>query len=322
VGFLALHALFQHPFITYILVLSTVMALFLYLFLKLLPRGRQVDPFILYLPLAIPVLSYAINYLFLGKSCGFEHTYGTGLPDLASLHLFCLLNEPILYWMGPLSLLWLSFSLTIYGLRWYRIRKFIKTLPVYFSGGEKPRKVLLQLCRDTGIPCPGLRLVNSSRPVILTTGLLTKTILLSTGALELLDEQELRAVLAHELAHIQRAGYYLNWLFVLLRDLTMFSPASIWAYNLFRHEEEKTCDALAVAQTGLSFELASALVKFMKYGNKHNLADSLVCLLPAGNSPISRVRQLIKKDTTAVKLGANVNVVVTILFLTLLAFIC
>ena len=71
--------------------------------------------------------------------------------------------------------------------------------------------------------------MENSAPVLLTADVLKQRIVLSRGLLDILDEAELDASLAHEL----------KWLFLIVRDMTMFSPAGLLAYTGFHQEEEK-----------------------------------------------------------------------------------
>jgi len=102
----------------------------------------------------------------------------------------------------------------------------------------------------------------------------------------------------------------------------MFSPASLWAYTSFRLEEEKRCDDLAVAQTGLGLELASALLKFMKYKNGNPLMNSFLCLLPGENSAVSRIRRLMAADFPKAAIQPHVTVSAAVFLLFLLVFLC
>ncbi|WP_242492790.1 M48 family metallopeptidase [Halogeometricum borinquense] len=75
---------------------------------------------------------------------------------------------------------------------------------------EKPEqrpelsRTVSALASQVGIPMPTIALVDTDEPIALTTGLSQSnaTIVLSQGILDRLDGDELRAVLAHEVAHI------------------------------------------------------------------------------------------------------------------------
>jgi hypothetical protein len=79
--------------------------------------------------------------------------------------------------------------------------------------------------------------------------------------LEKLDDRELEAVLAHELAHVARRDYPVVWVATLLRDAFFYLPTSWMAYRQLQREKETACDDLAVGATDRPLSLASALGK-------------------------------------------------------------
>ena len=89
-------------------------------------------------------------------------------------------------------------------------------------------------------------------------------IVLTSGLLEILDNEELEGVVAHELAHVKSRDNYLNWVFVF-RELTFFSPFTQAAYAVFSQAREEAADITAISgseERGLA--LASALIKVAK----------------------------------------------------------
>ena len=110
-------------------------------------------------------------------------------------------------------------------------------------------------------PSARVRLVLVNRPLALTCGLRSPTILLSTWMVEHLDRRELEAVLAHELAHVARRDYLMCWLATILRDAFFYLPTSWIAYRQFQQEKELACDDSTVGVTHRPLALASALAK-------------------------------------------------------------
>lgn len=58
---------------------------------------------------------------------------------------------------------------------------------------------------------------------------------------------QLRLILAHEIAHLRRADYLVNWLQVALEVLLFFHPAVRWLSEELRRLREACCDDLVVA---------------------------------------------------------------------------
>jgi beta-lactamase regulating signal transducer with metallopeptidase domain len=72
------------------------------------------------------------------------------------------------------------------------------------------------------------------------------TVLLPITALAGLNEPQLRAVLAHELAHIRRHDFLVNLLQRVVESILFYHPAVWWLSSRIRSEREHCCDDLAV----------------------------------------------------------------------------
>lgn len=94
-----------------------------------------------------------------------------------------------------------------------------------------------------------------------TVGVAKPVIVLSPGLIESLSDNEMRAVLAHEMAHIARRDYLYHWLMVSLRDVLYFNPLTHLIYRRLNFEKEKACDRLASIFTREPLSLAKGLVR-------------------------------------------------------------
>jgi Zn-dependent protease with chaperone function len=317
-----LHSLMQHPFVAYTAILSTVLAAVLVVLLRIFPERLANKPWLFAFPLAVPVMSYIVNYVILGKICSLGHTYHGNFADLPSLHFFCVMNERYLPWVGAISLVFILISLLLYGMRHIYLRNFRQKVPLLSGGGADARfnYIIDDLSHQWGITRPETHVLDYDRSVLMTAGTFKKAVIVSRGTLHLLDDSELRAALAHEMEHIKRDDCVANWLFILLRDLMMFSPASLWAYARYRQAEELICDAQAANRTGLGLELASALVKFARHGsmNLHGIAQ----LLPGSSAISVRVHRLLSDKTSQRPKPGYLSLFVVLLTMVLLIFVC
>jgi len=78
-------------------------------------------------------------------------------------------------------------------------------------------------------------------------------------ALTGLSEPQLRAVIAHELAHIKRLDSFVNGFQVVVETLLFYHPAVWWLNQRIRQERENCCDDAAIALCGNAVEYARAL---------------------------------------------------------------
>ena len=74
-----------------------------------------------------------------------------------------------------------------------------------------------------------------------------------------LPPDALRAVLAHELAHVRRHDYLLNLVQMAIEAVLFFNPAVWWINRQIRIEREACCDAIAANMLGQPLALAEAL---------------------------------------------------------------
>lgn len=88
---------------------------------------------------------------------------------------------------------------------------------------------------------------------------------LSTGLVEALEPDEIRAAVAHEAAHIERSRRPVLVLAFVFRVLMFFNPAVLLEFRRIVQEEEKICDDFAVSLTGNPRVLAETLKKFRHF---------------------------------------------------------
>jgi GWxTD domain-containing protein len=105
-----------------------------------------------------------------------------------------------------------------------------------------------------------------------TMGWWRPVVLLPLSALTGLGRSELEAVLAHELAHIARHDYLINWLQIGFEIVYFYHPAAWWISSVLRREREHCCDDLAIQLSGDRRRYARALLQ---------LADLQSCRPPA-----------------------------------------
>ena len=79
-------------------------------------------------------------------------------------------------------------------------------------------------------------------------------VFLPVTALTGLTEEQLEAVIAHELAHIQRFDPFVNVFQVCVETLLFYHPAVWWLNKRIRAEREHCCDEMAVSLCGNAVE--------------------------------------------------------------------
>lgn len=134
------------------------------------------------------------------------------------------------------------------------------------------------------------------------TGYFWPTLLLPASMLTGIPDDDLRAILVHELAHIRRYDYLINFLQMVVEALLFFNPAVWWISRQIRIEREACCDAAGVQWIGQRVKYAEALVAwahrigtpapavgFSEDTDRGTLLDRVRRILIAGHQPRPRV---------------------------------
>lgn len=127
-------------------------------------------------------------------------------------------------------------------------------------------------------------------------GLRRPTIVISRSLLGVLGDEELRAVLAHEVAHIRRRDYVLNWLGVGLRLVLFYLPPWSIAWETLAEVRERQADRLATRYTGDPLALAAALVKVWRHGGGRPVVAGAVGVLAPRGRLEARIRRLLEPE--------------------------
>ena len=107
-----------------------------------------------------------------------------------------------------------------------------------------------------------------------TIGWLRPIVLLPATAITGLTDEQLTAVLAHELAHVRRHDYAVNLVQGVIETLLFFHPAVWLLSSRIRTEREHCCDDEAVSTTGKPTEYARALTQLATIGAAPPLATA------------------------------------------------
>ncbi|HTD99232.1 MAG TPA: M56 family metallopeptidase [Mucilaginibacter sp.] len=110
-------------------------------------------------------------------------------------------------------------------------------------------------------------------PVVI--GHLKPIILIPVGLLAGLPAEQVEAILLHELAHIRRNDYFINFLQNITEAIFFFNPGLLWISSLLREERENCCDDMALAQTHDKRGFVQALISFKEhelYGSRYSTA--------------------------------------------------
>jgi len=132
---------------------------------------------------------------------------------------------------------------------------------------------------------------------LVVLGWLKPVVLVPAAALLVLSPEALEALLAHELAHVQRGDFLANLVQTLAEALLFYHPAVWWFSRRIRQEREHCCDDAAVNTCGDPILYASALVGLEELRSQPNLIPDLAPAASGGHLML-RIQRLLRPHPT------------------------
>lgn len=195
----------------------------------------------------------------------------------------------------------------------------VSLISALFALWRATRAMHTWLRRDSLGPGPRESVVvGGAEIMVAAAGIRDARVVVSTGALTNLDEDELAAGLEHERGHIARRHPYMTVVGSLAFAVARLLPGSRDALDRFRFCLERDADEYAVGRTRDPIALASAICKAAGAERQHEFGFAAL----AGHGVTARLRLLL--DRSAAKPNAVIELigrglVVSLLLLILIA---
>jgi Zn-dependent protease with chaperone function len=143
-----------------------------------------------------------------------------------------------------------------------------------------------------GVRPPPIVFLEREQPILFCTGVRRHFIVVSRGAVSLLDHDELRAALAHELAHLARHDPGASWVVMAARAVMFFNPAFQVLSRALARDAEWLADERAAEACGDRLALASGLIKLHRATSGGVSVRRTLPFAAALSEPLARVRSL------------------------------
>ncbi len=157
------------------------------------------------------------------------------------------------------------------------------------AASDRLISLLSQIAEQFGVRQAIDLLESTAIEVPAAIGWFRPVILLPVSAITGLTESQIKAILAHELAHIRRCDYLVNLGQSVVETLLFYHPAVWWVSSQIRQEREHCCDDLAGAICGDRVGYAQALVRMEELRSP----AGNVALAASGGRLTDRVRRLL-----------------------------
>jgi WD40 repeat protein/beta-lactamase regulating signal transducer with metallopeptidase domain len=142
---------------------------------------------------------------------------------------------------------WLVGSVVWFARSARRLARFQRLLRLARPAPEHVRTLAARLAQQFGLRrCPEVLLLPAPLPPMVWGALGRVRVLLPARLVERLDEDQLAALLAHELAHVRRGDHWVRRLEFVVLGLYWWYPLAWWARTRLQEAEEECCDAWVV----------------------------------------------------------------------------
>ncbi len=171
-------------------------------------------------------------------------------------------------WIEPLlPALVLLWGMAVLGIGSGLLRTHLALRRLVAAGSVLPQlsAPVVELARAFGVARPIAVVSSAIARVPFVIGHFAPVIVLPLTIAAGMPWPQLRLILAHEIAHLRRADYLVNWLQLALEVLLFFHPAVRWLSEELRSLREACCDDLVVAFAGGRGDYTRALLSLEEF---------------------------------------------------------
>jgi beta-lactamase regulating signal transducer with metallopeptidase domain len=146
--------------------------------------------------------------------------------------------------------------------------------------------------------------------VPMVIGSIRPYVLLPVTAITGLTEDQLRLVLAHELAHIRRHDYLVNLLQTAIETVLFYHPAVWWVSHQVRVERENCCDDHSIEICGDTAAYAGALAQLEEF----RMQAPEAAVAATGGALLRRIRRLLEPEQATHAFSKSIAAIVAAIF--------
>ena len=152
------------------------------------------------------------------------------------------------------------------------------------------------LIKQIGLTKSPQLLLSLNTQVPMAIGWLKPVVLIPFSMLSGLTPAQLDMLILHELAHIKRHDYLVNFIQTLVEIVLFFHPAVLWVSNQMRNEREYCTDDIAVHHCGNPIAYARTLTETASLCNKHKKQSiPEMAMAASGGDLTQRVLRLVNE---------------------------
>lgn len=175
------------------------------------------------------------------------------------------------YVLDLLVIYTLSFSLWKMGSQIIQTARMKRRFQQY-----KNQKLTIKMNGKYGSDKEELLVLSHPTPMAFTMGFINPKIVVTTGLMHFLSEEEFQAVIAHEVYHKENRDPLKVFLLSLSSSTMWYIPIQKWFYHQYQVIQEVLADEFAIKQQDTAINLGSALLKMLKLGRQEKMPFTYV----------------------------------------------
>ncbi len=250
----------------------------------------------LLLPIATFALIYQTDFTLLSQNKEATSTIVTGISRVATTEF----SENLAEYFPYIALLWLITVAYLSLKLLYDIRYVSRLTKTGITAATTTlNKRFIALAKQLKLPVMPKLLISVKAEIPMAIGWLKPVVLLPASMLSGLTPAQLEMLLLHELAHIKRYDYLVNFMQTLVEILLFFHPAVHWVSTQMRNEREYCSDDIAVHHCRQPIAYARALTETAALCQKHAHSIPQMALAASGGDLKQRVIRLVDSHCTS-----------------------
>lgn len=136
----------------------------------------------------------------------------------------------------------------------------------------RDHKLTMELNAQFSCKKESIMVISYPVPLAITMGFVSPKIIVSTGLMNLLNDDELDAVIYHEMYHKKNYDPLKIFLLALCASSMSYIPILKWFNQKYRIIQEVLADNLAIKKQATSMHIGSALLKMLKAGKLDSMS--------------------------------------------------
>ncbi|MBS4201595.1 M56 family metallopeptidase [Bacillus sp. FJAT-49732] len=138
------------------------------------------------------------------------------------------------------------------------------------------KKLTIEMSQVYGSGKEEILVLSHPTPMAFTMGFVSPKIIITTGLINLLNNDELKAVISHEMYHKENRDPLKIFLLSLSSSIMWYIPIQKWFHHKYRVIQEILADEFAIKQQETYVNLGNALLKMLKVGRQDKMPFTYV----------------------------------------------